>query len=357
MHFFSRLGCVCAVAVCAAGLSIFVVQGLRAQPPIVPASPSASEGTGASTSGLSAGDGALTSSARTFSLVGPDGEIQQLTASRVYNYRMEPGAAKPKLLGKTIDAGIAVMSSGPGAGMPAAMPGYGMESGGYGMGMMSGSTAGYDASRTAGSDGAAANDQRSPIKFTFHAFIIDEPESPVNEDDNHPTRATIKVAIPVPPQQLGSEGGIFGMGMGMGGGEMAEMGGVRMAPFPLYGEIDQLPADPKSLLDQTYGHEALKSIAHLIRLDVWIDDARTALREKRNDAKAFAAVETQLKELLSEEYDALLAKQRADAELLRKRLAKLQVDLERRAGAKDRVVEVQLGKLVLEAQGLLDTER
>jgi hypothetical protein len=140
----------------------------------------------------------------------------------------------------------------------------------------------------------------------------------------------------------------MGMGMAMG---------MEGNPYAVYEEIDKMPADPKSLLDQMYGHEALKSIAQLIRLDVWIDDARTALREKRNDAKAFAAIEAQLKELLSEEYDALLARQRKDAERLRKRLAQLQADLERRAGAKDRVVEVQLGKLVLEAQGLLDTER
>jgi hypothetical protein len=99
------------------------------------------------------------------------------------------------------------------------------------------------------------------------------------------------------------------------------------------------------------------NIAQLVRLDIWIEDARRALREKRDDTKVFSTVESQLKTLLGEEYDAMLAKQRGDAERLRKRLAQLQADLERRASAKDRVVEVQLGKLVLEAQGLLDAQR
>lgn len=94
-----------------------------------------------------------------------------------------------------------------------------------------------------------------------------------------------------------------------------------------------------------------------MRLDIWIEDARQLLRATATEAEKFTVVEKHLKTLLTEEYDAQLIKQRGDVARLSEKLKQLQEELERRGQAKARVVEVQLGKLVLEAQGLIGNER
>lgn len=155
-----------------------------------------------------------------------------------------------------------------------------------------------------------------------------------------PKRVEIKVAVP------------SGMDMDMYGG----MGGMAMIALE---DAKDLPAGlgQNEAATGKLSSEECTNIAQLIRLDIWIEDARQLLRRTAGDADEFKAPEDHLKSLLTEEYDAQLLKQRGYVARLSDKLKRLQEELERRAQAKTRVVDVQLGKLVLEAQGLMSDER
>ena len=64
-------------------------------------------------------------------------------------------------------------------------------------------------------------------------------------------------------------------------------------------------------------------------------------------------MEDYLKQLLTEEYETQLARQSIEVETIERRIAELKDEIARRRAAKDRVIDVQLGRIVLEAQGLL----
>ncbi|MCC7339150.1 MAG: hypothetical protein IT422_28995 [Pirellulaceae bacterium] len=63
--------------------------------------------------------------------------------------------------------------------------------------------------------------------------------------------------------------------------------------------------------------------------------------------------EQQLQQILAEAYDTQIERHELEVKLVEARVAQLRVELVRRREAKPRVVEVQLGRIVLEAQGLL----
>lgn len=261
---------------------------------------------------------AATNRTGTYAILTGDNQIERFEANRVYDYSMEAGAAKPR----RVRAGGQSQSSGSRMGM-GAMPGM---------------------------SGMEQNDKSWP---TIQALVFDESDW-IRDPAAQPNRAAIKVVVYSSEfgAAMGEEAMMGSPGVAMPSSDMAMASGIMEIDTKEAGVVRHLPP-----LLQKVTEEERANIAQLIRLDVWIEDARSALSVRRNDSKAFAVAESHLKKLLSEEYDALLTKQRSDVELLHKRLAKLQADLERRAEAKDRVVEVQLGKLVLEAQGLLDTER
>lgn len=146
----------------------------------------------------------------------------------------------------------------------------------------------------------------------------------------------------------GMEGGMYGdMGMGMGG---MSMGPLVITPLEETNIAKRGPANGQP----QFSPSQLKNLAELVRVDCWIEEELETLRSaRRGNADKFAGAESSLKELLSQEYRLQLDKQREDIQRLSEKLKALEGELARRASAQERVVDVQLGQLVLEAQGLL----
>lgn len=67
-----------------------------------------------------------------------------------------------------------------------------------------------------------------------------------------------------------------------------------------------------------------------------------------------ATLEGYIRKALEDRYAAMLQKRKKELEQLKASLAKLESDWKRRAGAKDRVVQVQMQSVQLAAEGLLD---
>ena len=145
-------------------------------------------------------------------------------------------------------------------------------------------------------------------------------------------------------------GGMMG-GSGMVGGMMIPDGVGNLVIVPL--EECRIPTYGRTSSEPRLTVAQLKNLADLVRIDCWIEEELATLREVRQDAEKFKAAESSLKELLSKEYELQLSKQREDIERMNEKLKALQGELARRASAQDRVVEVQLGQLILEAQGLI----
>lgn len=148
----------------------------------------------------------------------------------------------------------------------------------------------------------------------------------------------------------GMDGGMEGMmDGGMGMGEMS-MGPLVITPLE---ETNIAKRGPANVQPQ-FSTSQLKNLAELVRVDCWIEEELETLRAaRRGNAAKFAGAESSLKELLSQEYRLQLDKQREDIQRLSEKLKALEGELARRASAQERVVDVQLGQLVLEAQGLL----
>ena len=98
---------------------------------------------------------------------------------------------------------------------------------------------------------------------------------------------------------------------------------------------------------------AAKLIKDTICLKIWKEDAIKTLRNEEGKGEQAAASEKLLKEVLSEEYDTQLERQHFELVRLEERLKRIQDEFTRRKQAKDRVIDVQLGKIILEAQGIL----
>lgn len=148
----------------------------------------------------------------------------------------------------------------------------------------------------------------------------------------------------------GMGGGLSG-GMMMPGGAMGGMGQPMLVIVPL--EECRVPTYGRASSEPKLTVGELHNLAELVRVDCWIEGELATLRSARQDAEKFKAAESSLKELLSKEYELQLGKQREDIERLNEKLKALQSELARRASAQERVVEVQLGQLILEAQGLI----
>lgn len=160
---------------------------------------------------------------------------------------------------------------------------------------------------------------------------------------------------------MGSMGGYGDMGGGMAGGMEGMMdGGMGMGEMSM-GPLVITPLEETNIAKRgpakgqpQFSTPQLKNLAELVRVDCWIEEELETLRSaRRGNADKFAGAESSLKELLSQEYRLQLDKQREDIQRLSEKLKALEGELARRASAQERVVDVQLGQLVLEAQGLL----
>ena len=152
-----------------------------------------------------------------------------------------------------------------------------------------------------------------------------------------------------------SGGSSGGMGMGMSSGPS------QMQPFASLG-INKTKA-PANLrrgpggANPTLSPPEIKLVTDIICQTIWKTDVVKALFASKGQGESAKENESFLKQLLAEQYDTQLARQELEAESIQRRLEQLQDELKRRKLAKDRVVEVQLGRLILDAQGLLNNER
>ncbi len=251
-------------------------------------------------------------------------------ATRVLSFDYVVHSFRPKM--------IAIASGG----MTGAASGYG-EGGGYGNSGLS------------GPGGNGSEGTTSPEGLTILAFLFD------GEKVNDRTRIEITVfsqpnnvpgGYPGGGMYGGSMGGYGGSEGGMAGG----MGGMgmdsepwEMQPFASLGKV-------KSKFQAKLADSEINLVSDIIRQTIWKDDVLKELRNSKGQGESASPNEKLLKQLLAEQYDTQLARQEMEADSIKQRLETLLEELKRRRLAKDRVVEVQLGRLILDAQGLLNTE-
>jgi len=256
--------------------------------------------------------------------------------------------------------------------------GYGgmMGSGGSGMGMSpgaSGMPGGYPGgASSAGYSGGGASASGSSVvtnrlAINIHAYLFD------GEKTNDRTRIELMIEQPngmgldgmaSEGEMSGGLGGMAGMGMGAGDAMGTSTGLSQMLPFASLGQItakafSNLRYGPDGATRATIGlsHSEFKLVTDIICQTIWKADVVNALFASKGQGESAKENESFLKQLLAEQYDTQLARQEMEAESIKRRLEQLQDELKRRKLAKDRVVEVQLGRLILDAQGLLNNER
>lgn len=164
-------------------------------------------------------------------------------------------------------------------------------------------------------------------------------------------------------QYMGSMGGEGSGEMGSGMGMEGMMGdGMGSRPSYVLGHLTPLEGiaefnakrKQSNKAPSPWTKETAALVANFIRLHVWKQDAIRDLKSSDRSAEQMVATEKLLRELLSEDYDSQLARQQLELTRLQQRLKNVENEIGRRRQAKERVVEVQLGKLVLESQGILD---
>ncbi len=151
----------------------------------------------------------------------------------------------------------------------------------------------------------------------------------------------------------GSDGGMGMMGMSSGPSQMQPFASLGIVKAKAPAKLRQGPGGATPALAQS----EIKLVTDIICQTIWKADMVKALFASKGQGDSAKENETFLKQLLAEQYDTQLARQEMEAESIKRRLDQLQEELKRRKLAKDRVVEVQLGRLILDAQGLLNNER
>jgi hypothetical protein len=202
------------------------------------------------------------------------------------------------------------------------------------------------------------------LAINIHAYLFD------GEKTNDRTRIELMIEQPngMNMEGLASAGGLSGgpgggmdsMGGGDGGMGMSS-GPSQMQPFASLGivkakvpaNLRQGPSGATPILSQS----EIKLVTDIICQTIWKADVVKALFASKGQGDSAKENEALLKQILAEQYDTQLARQEMEAESIKRRLEQLQEELKRRKLAKDRVVEVQLGRIILDAQGLLNNER
>lgn len=279
-------------------------------------------------------------------------------ATRVRSFRYVVQSFRPKELSHVNSHG----SMGGGMGMGeggmdmGSSGGYGSSEGSAGMasGMPSsygsGSGGGYPGSGGTGAGAAGGfseygisnSDQASDrLTIQIHAYLF--------ESEKVYDRTRIELMIEQ-PSEMGMEemAGGFSEGAGMGMGMPS--GPSRMKPLASLGT-------PKTKASARLSQTEIKLVSDIICQTIWKADVVKALFATKGQGESASENEKFLKQLLAEQYDTQLARQQMEAESIKRRLDQLLDELKRRKVAKDRVVEVQLGRLILDAQGLLNNDR
>lgn len=148
----------------------------------------------------------------------------------------------------------------------------------------------------------------------------------------------------------GDEGMGMGAGMGMGGGMMGMGGGG--SGLPLLGELQEINQQAK-LTSVGLSDTELKLVTAIVSQQVWKDTLLDAIKEKSNDEQFIASAEPRLIELLKEQYTTQLQRQKMEIQKIEAKVEKLKSELARREAAAERVIQVQAGRIILQAQGLL----
>ena len=274
-------------------------------------------------------------------------------ATRVRSFHYVFQSFRPKELAYVdnsgMDGGYGGMAGSSGGAMP------GMSGGGY----PGGSSAGYASGGGYASGSTIVNNR---LAITIHAYLFD------GEKTNDRTRIELMIEQPhgMGMDGMASDGGSAGM-MGGGGAGYGGMGmGMSSGPSQMqpFASLGIVKAKATANLRQGPGGATpvlsppeIKLVTDIICQTNWKSDVVKALFANKGQGDSAKENETFLKQLLAEQYDTQLARQEMEAESIKRRLEQLQDELKRRKLAKDRVVEVQLGRLILDAQGLLNNER
>ena len=224
--------------------------------------------------------------------------------------------------------------------------GYGSKTG---MGMPGGNGGGYP--------GVVVNSDQAHERLTIkiHAYLFD------NEKVHDRTRIELMIEQPSETGMAEMTGAAIS-GMARGGygaagmsGEAGGYGGMSSAPMrmkPLASITTPMAKNSAKLLPQE-----IKLVTDIICQTIWKADVIKVLFDSKGQGESAAENEKFLKLLLADQYDTQLARQEMEAESIKRRLELLVDELKRRGLAKDRVVDVQLGRLILDAQGLLNNDR
>ncbi len=289
------------------------------------------------------------------------------TATRLYLYRWQADTSKPQRIlppANVADSQIPVpgfrtmmavagypilvqnnveSSMGMGMGMSAAgMPGMGIP--GYVVG------GGLGVSDMMMSDGSSTSNASSLKRGLVYAFVTDN--DPQDKSSNEQARIQVLVPSMNAPETLENSNGYFDPDAPENP-RFVELAPNNLLPPFLTGDTPVEKPNPQAKAWSMMDANARARIATLVRLDIWIQDLRKQLSSVSDDEKALTLTQNTLKGFLAQEYDTIIEGQKADIKLLQDKISRLQTEVERRLRAKDRVVDFQVGQMVLEAQGLL----
>ncbi len=301
------------------------------------------------------------------------------TASRVKSYAYRLASLKPHQsaayggmggdMGAMGGMGAGMMDGGYGGGAYGGegglAEGYGSGGGMGGYGGEGGMAYGYGA---AGGNGGAPGMSGTPTTLKpiipIYAFIFDKEQednrTKIELLTNPPTQSQKSISAGGPAAGdaggFGAEGQPGANPFGAASGGETDMGGGGgmpggMGQVPRYVRLSSLVGEPTGPNDKNRLTQAeYEIVSKTILQQIWLADAE----KKLNAAKGnLAGMEDYLKQLLTEEYETQLARQSIEVETIERRIAELKDEIARRRAAKDRVIDVQLGRIVLEAQGLL----
>ncbi len=173
---------------------------------------------------------------------------------------------------------------------------------------------------------------------------------PATSDDTDTSRATVLVVVQKTTLSIDP-----GSGMGDMIGMESETPALQLKL--LSEEENFAPAYANGQPAAALTLQERETIAHLIELDVWIANSIGTIRNVADDAMKYKKAQEDLKSLLQDDYDTQLKKQQADIDRMAEKLKKLQEEVAKRTAARDRVIDIQMGKVLLEAEGLLKNDR
>ena len=213
--------------------------------------------------------------------------------------------------------------------------------GGYGLAAMAGS--GSLAAASSGPAEGGSSLDPSPVVLNLVAYIFDQ-----EVDAGHsrieivtwPTAEQLAALNERGQQMAGGYGaGGFSGGMMLGGPqlEIIRLSSLVRGPKTPAG-VGLLTADELQIVEKT------------IKLEIWIGDT---IRQLQRERGASTQTQQRLQQLMTEAFQNQLARQELEVETILTRASQLKQEISRRRDAEQRVVDVQVERMVLEAQGLL----